>query len=339
MTTFFGSIKQVGGWKHCGLRFKFFALAFLLLLPVLSFTGCATNTTLAGGANLAKAGQSAATQMQQNVTLSANTILTLRKAVAFNDGYNGAVGNANSQQFLANVSGIQGNLKKYASWLQSLSSSYAALGDLANYDAAGNFNSSIASLAGDTTNLAAALGRPVAVPPDATAGVKVIGDLLIVSRQAHEIKQGSEHIESFLTNVISMLEAPATKQQLTTIQKEVSGQIDQAAQVLFDNGMSTYSTLLDDIGAPLNLKTTSNADEVVKANKQILAGLKNVANESFAEQISAQGDAYDQSLSALKALIPLHESLRNGAPLNLSSLTTIINQLQTTAAMFSAPTK
>ena len=97
--------------------------------------------------------------------------------------------------------------------------------------------------------------------------------------------------------------------------------------------------VLDDIGAPLNLKTTSNADEVVKANKQILAGLKNVANESFAEQISAQGDAYDQSLSALKALIPLHESLRNGAPLNLSSLTTIISQLQTTAAMFSAPTK
>src|SRR5580698_2779489 len=89
-----------------------FAALVLSLTLILSSSGCA-NTTLTDGANLAKAGQTATAQMQQNVTLSSDTMAALRKAVAFNDGYNGLQDNQYSHSFLTNMDGIQTKLNYY----------------------------------------------------------------------------------------------------------------------------------------------------------------------------------------------------------------------------------
>ena len=312
----------------------YFAAIALSILLIINLAGCTTSTTLTNGASLAKAGQTAAAQMQQNVTLSGDSILQLKKAVAFNDGYNNMVGNTNSQVFLANIQSIQGKLTQYGNWLQSLSSSYSALGDLAGYDASGNFDSSITSLAGDTTNFANGIGKPIAIPADVTSGVKAIGGILIGAEQAGEVKRASRSIECILTNVITMLEDPNTKQQMVAIHEDVTGQIDQAAEVLIYNGIGSYSPLLNELGAPLGITATSNSDEIVKTNKQMLAGLMNVEIESVNQQISAQESNYDQSLSALKALVTLHESLQKGSPITLTTITNITSQLQAIASQF-----
>jgi hypothetical protein len=108
----FNNERNIGGFylmKTGGCHTENFAVIALCLALIINLTGCAT-TTLTDGANLAKAGQTAAVQMQQNVTLSNNSILALKKAVAFNDGYNNLVGNTNSQIFLANITSIQSKL-------------------------------------------------------------------------------------------------------------------------------------------------------------------------------------------------------------------------------------
>jgi hypothetical protein len=316
------------------VRIAFNAVSLVLLGA--GFTGCSTQT-LSSGASLAKVGQTAAIQMEQNATISARSILALKKAVAFNDGYNKQVGNADSKAFLANMTAIQGRLSQFGRWLESLSSSYSAMGDLASYDAFGNFDSSIGALATNTANFAGAVGKPITIPPDATATVKVAGGLVIGSIQAHEVKSASRKIEGLLTNVIAVLDEPGTKKQLVAIQREVAGQIDQAAAVLFANGISSYAPLLDDLGSSLGLKSIANADSLVVNKTNVLAGLRNVAVELSNEQVESQEAAYDKSLAALKALVPLHQSLEHGAPLNLNAIVNTVNQLQQLAAMFPPP--
>ena len=325
--------------RNCFCKARFLVNAsFLVVLAVLfgiCLTGCST-AALTSGTNLAKVGQTASLQMEQNATLSGNSILALKKAVAFNDGYNGLVGNSDSKAFLVTISDIQGHLAQYGKWLESLSSSYSALGDLATYDAVGNFDSSIGALATNTTQFASDIGKPIEISSEVTSSVKGVGGFFIGSIQASKVKDASHKIEILLTNIIAALEDPNTKKQLITIQGEVTGQIDQAATVLFDNGMCSYAPLLDDLGSPLALKSISTSDEILRkaGNEKVLAGLRNVAVELAQEQISSQAASYDKSLAALKALVPLHESLQNDAPLNLDSIKSITSQLQSIAATF-----
>src|SRR5215472_3567733 len=104
-----------------------------------ALSGCAS-ATLTAGANLAKVGQTAALQMEQNAIVSSDTMASLRKAVAFNDGFNAQIANRESATFLRNEAQIQASVAQYARMLESLSAAYSALGDLASYDAAGTFN-------------------------------------------------------------------------------------------------------------------------------------------------------------------------------------------------------
>ncbi|MFZ0053176.1 MAG: hypothetical protein WAK96_15480, partial [Desulfobaccales bacterium] len=63
----------------------------------------------------------------------------------------------------------------------------------------------------------------------------------------------------------------------------------------------------------------------------LISGLRNVAIELANEQSDQMKASYDKSVAALKALVPLHESLENGAPLNLDTVLSITSQLQTIA--------
>jgi hypothetical protein len=305
------------------------SLPIVVTLVGVVLSGCA-GQTLTSGATLAKAGQSAATQMEQNITLSGSSLTSLRQAVAFNDGFNNQVGNADSAAFLANIATIQANLGQYSKLLKSLSAAYAALGDLASYDATGSFNIAIGNLATDSGKFASAVGRPITVPSDVTSGVKQVGAFFIGYFQADEVKDASAKIETLLKQIIPILDDPATRTKLIPVQTEVTGQINQAAATLFDQGIYSYDPLLDSLGAPLGMKSTAASDAAVAQNKRVQAGLRNVANE-FASAQTASAASYDKSLAALKALVPLHESLQNGAPLNLDTLSRIVSQLRTLA--------
>ena len=305
----------------------------LAIILGVTVTGCST-ATLTSGSNLAKVGQTAALQMEQNVTLSGNSLLALRKAVAFDDGFNNRIGNSNSAAVIANVTEIQAKLTQYGNWLETLASCYSALGDLAAYDAAGNFNSSIDALAKDTSSLASAVGKAIAIPPEATAGVKVAGGLVLGSIQAREVKKASHRIEALLTNTIAILNLPTTRTQMVGIQKEVIGLTGQAAGVLFDEWLYSYSPLLNDLGAPLGLAPLSKADSIVATNAAVKRGLNNVTLELLNSQVAATATSYDKSLNALKALVPLHENLRHGVPVDLTQINYIITQLRSIAAMF-----
>jgi hypothetical protein len=297
--------------------------------------GCST-ATLTAGASLAKAGQTASAQMEQNATISSDSLAGFKRAVAFNDGYNGAIGNEDSAAVLTHMTSVQRKLKQYGKLLESLSASYSALGDLSSYDASGSFNTSIQSLATDTEKFSGAIGSPVQVPADVTQGLKVAGGAAIGALQARQVKAASAKIEVVLNEIIALLDSQATRDQLVPAQDQTIGQIDQAAVTLFANGVYAYDPLLDQFGAPMGMKSTPASEGIVDKNPKIQAGLRNVAVQMANDNAASVAASYDASLAALKALVPLHESLAHDAPLNLAQLITVTGQLQSIAASLQA---
>ncbi len=309
---------------------------FIIIASALVLGGCAS-ATLTAGANLAKVGQTTATQMEQNATISSTEMLTLRKAVAFNDGFNGQIGNSASKTFLTNVDAIQSKISQYAKMLDSLASTYSALGDLASYDAVGSFNTSFATFDQDANKFLQSVRPTSQIPQGTASAVQVGGGIAIGFIQAHEIKDASRIIRTELQIIIPIMDDPNTKKLLLLNRQETIGQIDIATETLFACGVYSYGPLLDDLGAALNLKSNSQSDDTVAKNAKLKSGLQNVAIELANEQSDQIEASYDKSVAALKALVPLHESLEKGAPLNLDTVLAITTQLRTIATSLQAP--
>lgn len=302
----------------------------------LLLAGCAS-ATLGQGITLSKAGQTAAQQIEQNAVLSADSITALRRAVAFNDGYAGAIGNPASAGFLQHMRSIQGKQRAYAQLLGSLANAYAALGDLAAYDSAGSFNTAISALAGDASKFGNAVGAKIEIPSQVVQGVSTVGGLALSELRARRVKTASGKIETILKTVIAVLDDPHTRTLLIPAEEQTTGVIDQATDSLLLSGVyGGYAAIADQLGAPLGLKTNDKAEAEIASDAEpmpkVRAGLRNVIVELGAERTEQVGASYDASLKALRALLPLHEKLAKGAPLDLSGAADVTAQLQSIAA-------
>jgi hypothetical protein len=301
---------------------------FIIIVSALALGGCAS-ATLTAGVNLSKVGQTTATQMEQNATVSSAAMLSFRKAVAFEDAYNNQIGT--STQLLTHIDAIQNAISQYAKMLDSLASTYSALGDLASYDAVGSFNTSFATFDKDANNFLHSVQPSSQIRQETASAVQAGVGIAIGLIQAHEVKNASRTIKTKLQIIIPIMDDPQTKKLLVFNKQETTKDIEQAAETLFDNGVYSYGPLLDDLGAALNLKSNSQSDAIVANNANLLRGLRYVAIELANEQSDQMEGSYDKSVAALKALVPLHESLEKGAPLNLDTALAITNQLRTIA--------
>jgi hypothetical protein len=293
-------------------------------------TGCASQT-LSSGSSLATAGQAAASQMSGSVTLSSNSLQQVRTALAFEDGYNGQFGA--SQGLQSQIAIYQRNLRVYSKMLTSLQSAYAALGSLSGYNAAGNFGTAINSLGGDINAFAKITGSKTApLSSSAINAVGAIGGQALAFHQAQRVKAGSAKIAVQLSQIIAILSEPHVRNQVVPAQELIQGDINQAATTLFNAHLYSYTPLVDQLGAPLGLKTLPNADATVDKDPRVSAGLRNVEQAQSAAQVAAIGQLYDTNLGALRALLPLHKQLEDGRPLNTAAIAAIISQIETIAS-------
>ena len=211
----------------------------------LALNGC-SSTTLTSGVSLSKIGQTASSQMEPNVTILQDNVLKLKKSQAFMDGFNNSINNNFSTDFLNNMSTIQKELAPYGKCLESLKSAYSALGDLAGYDSAGSFNSATDSLTTDTQSLAKTLN--FTIPKNDLSVIKPVGDFILGSIQAWEVKDASKNIEALLNIIINILDNNGRKQQFIGMQTQVANQILQASSILIKTpGVINYQPEVDDL--------------------------------------------------------------------------------------------
>lgn len=272
--------------------------------------------------------------MEQNVTISEQSLVLFRQAAAFNDGFNSAPGA--SAQLVANVETIQKKLAQYGNLLQSLSSAYSAMDDLVEYGGTASFDSSMSSLAADTQQFGKQVGKPIKVSAGVTKGLQEAGNVLVGSIQTDKAVQASAQIESVLKQVIMVLSDPSVRSAMLPIQPQIKGLVDQTAFTIYTQGAYSYRPILDALGAPLGLQSVSSADSVVRENSRLRAGLSAVVSQTVDSQIASAQEAYDQGLAALRALVKQHESLQAGKPVTIRNILDLVSRLKTLAQV-SAP--
>jgi len=314
--------------------------ALPLVIAGALLASCATMPTakLSTAAALAKAGEVAASQMQRNVTISSASLDLFVKAVAFNDGFNATPAAAGSTTLIANVKVIQGNLVQYENLLQSLSSAYSAMDDLAEYGASTDLDSAVSNLASDTETFSKKVGKEITIPADVTKGLQESGNVVVGSVQTGKVIKASAQIESILEKIVAILSEPTVRSAITPIQPQLQGVVGQAAFILYTQGVYTYRPILDELGAPLGLESSSNADAIVRSNKRVEAGLAGVVNQTVNSQIASATEAYDQGLAALRALEQQHKKLQSGEAITLQNLSDIVANLRALAQVSAPPT-
>ncbi len=318
--------------RHRSSPLQAFPIAGVLLFLVgASASGCATvpSASLGSAATLAKAGEAAATQMEQNVTISAQSLTLFRQAAAFNDGFNSAPGA--SSALIQNVQAIQKKLTQYGTLLQSLSSAYSAMYDLAEYGGSASLDSAMSSLGTDAQQFGKQIGKPITVSASVTKGLQEGGNVLVGSIQTEEAVKASAMIESVLKQVIAALSDPNVRNAMLPIQPELKGLIDQAAFTIYAQGAYSYRPILDALGAPLGLESVPNADAVVRGSGRLRAGLSAVVSNTVNSQIASAQQGYDQGLAALQALLKQHESLQAGQPVSVHNVLDLVSRLKTLA--------
>lgn len=303
----------------------------LLFITHASISGCATvpSATLSGGAALAKAGEAAALQMQQNVTISEQSFASFRQAAAFNDGFNATPGA--SAQLVQNIETIQSNVAQYGALLQSLASAYSAMGELAEYGGASSFDSAMSSLSSDAQQFGNKIGKSITISSGVTKGIQEGGNVLIGSIQTRKIMQASIQIESVLKQIIAALTDPNVRSAMIPVQPELQGEVDQAALVMYTQGVYSYRPIVDSLGSSLGLKSVSNTDAIVRANSRLQAGLSRVVNETMNSQLATARKSYAAGLAALQALLKQHHSLDAGEPVTVHNILGLLGRLKALA--------
>ena len=309
------------------------ALAATIVAAMLSACG---SPVPGDGAGLAKAGQTAATRMQQAATLSAATYAALNRAVVFDAGFGNDMDDPATQEFMKQEAGIQTTLSAYAAMLDALAAAYATLGNLAAFNAEGNFGPAADSLCASAARLVDSMARtPTRANPcqRASAGAGMI----IGSLQAQHVLDASNRIEIVLRTVIPILADPARRNLIVMNNGLVQRQIVGVATDLFSAGVYSCAPLLDALGAPLNLKSVSAVDALVARNPNLRRGCLNAVSVSARDAVSTAGAAYDKTVDALNALLKQHENLKAGVPLDFAAIGMILSNLQGLASRLQAP--
>lgn len=313
---------------------RIFSTGLCLFLFTL-LQGCATGTLSAGSA-LATAGQTAANQMSQNVTISNSTVQQVRLALAFTDGYNG-MPNA-SAPVITQITNLVSNLAAYSQLLNHLSSAYAALGSLAADNSASSFNTAANGLASSVNAFAKSVGSSTApLPTNLPAIVDAVGDQILSNYQADHVRQASDALLVQLNQVITILNEVGVRDKVVPSTGLVVGNIDVAAGILYASGAYSYGPLANELGQPLGLTATSSIDSLIAKNSKLKAGFNNVEVEAANNQIAAIGASYDSSEKLLEALRPLHAAVDKGTPIDSATIISIVGQLQNLATQIQPP--
>jgi hypothetical protein len=309
-------------------KLKPFVIAAALIAGTL-LNGC-TQSTLTAATSLSKAGQAAATQMEQNATLTSNQFAALQTAEIFHRNFvaNRSPDNvAADKQIDQNLAELQKQLTARAKFLDSLSAAYAALGVLAGYDASGSFATAYAGLVTDANGLLTALKR-TPIPSGTANDIQQIGGLIVGLVQQHQIIEASRKIRPVLEAVITAMADKTSEAQFIGLLTIASQETLVAASDLYSAHLYSVSPLIDRMGMPLGLTSASNVDQLVDKNPNVRSGMNAVLSARTANQTQIITANYEKSIAALQALLPLHDALEKGAPLDLTQISAIISELQ-----------
>jgi hypothetical protein len=314
------------------------------LFIALALYGCAQKT-LPTAVKLSEAGQEAATQLRENTVLTNDQLRNLNKYAMFhaafrasacqekkNKDVDACIDNLNTEkEILTTINSIHKVLDTYAAWIVNLRKSYVAMGELASNDASAKFITAFDSLSASTGTLAAAIGVP-SPSTELTNIFRYAGGKIVGFVQANKIIDASKAIHAELNQAIELLSEYKRKEQYTSLQQAYIRSLRNATLLLSSQGALSFKPLVSEIGSSAGLAAASDTDKLIRNNKHLRIGLNAVIVEIYKQKLENIALAYDKSLEALTALVKVHAELEKEAGIDLTQLTSLVDQLKVLAA-------
>ena len=216
-------------------------------------------------------------------------------------------------------------------FLDSLASAYGALAGLATYDAAGKFNTAFAGLVTDTNGLLKTVEpKSAGLPTTATSVVQELGGDLMALRQRQQVIDASRAMRKPLQSAIDLLSRPDVRE---TFAANVDIYVSENRKALLDLSrmhLFTVAPLVDRMGTVIGQKSIPDLDRRVAGDRALNASLQQIADPRPAldKLKTDMTKNYDNALTALKALPPLHDKLEAGQPVDLTQLIAIVSQIK-----------
>ena len=248
-----------------------------------------------------------------------------------------------SKSMLHSIDQIKQALSLREQMMAELAHTYAAFGALANYDAAGEVNSSLVSLSGsinsyaDTVSPGSGSGTGIAA---GEIGATEVATLIMGEQQSKKIRATSLLIRVQLKKIVPIMEKE--KGTLEAIQKEIVRGSQQSALALWQLGFAQPTPILGEQVGQLGLTfdpTTYN-DQIQKLSKtdrrMLELAVGSVVKYRAQQQAQLQAAIIDQNVDGLKDLISQHEKLEKGQAVDLASVTAHISEMRALVDQLSA---
>lgn len=304
----------------------------LIFLTSLVLSGCASKT-LSTAVTLSAKGQEAVTTFYAKTLLSDAKLQTLNNMLIFNKQYeigvlNLAADSDKEQEIWKEIKEYQTYIRTNTPWLKSLQDAYAALGELANYDATTNFDAAYKQLVTQTNTLASKL-TGTTLPSIATDIFGKAAGQVLVLYQKHRIILASKAIKSQLEATIGILSDAQIKSAFLLLPEHYLRTARQTLSYLYNKKLVATSSMVNELISPFDMKAPANADQTIQNNKK----LRDLFHKYFDEakirpQLEYIGSTYDENIKLLQALIKLHDALEQSGSLDPTQINILVSDMQ-----------
>ena len=315
----------------------------LLFLTSIVLSGCASKT-LPTAVTLSAKGQEAVAAFYAKTLLSDAKLQTLNNMLIFNKEYEidvlGLSAESDKQQEIwQELKDYQTYIRTNTPWLKSLQDAYAALGELASYDATGNFDAAYKNLVTQTNSLATKL-TGATLPSLATDVFGKAAAQALVLYQKNKIILASKAIKAQLETTLGILSDAEIKSALLLLPEHYLRTARQTLSYLSKNNLIATSPLINELVSPLDMKASANADQTMQHNKKLNDLFQKYFDETkMRPQIESLGATYEENIKLLQALVKLHATLEQSGSFDFTQINILISEMQATGNSAASTTK
>jgi len=303
------------------------------VLSAALLAACSSGTLTSAG-TLSKAGQTAAGAAGQAAVASGDQYAAYKDTEIYLHGFAGTP--SEDPALIAVEDKNEAELTSRAQLFASLAKAYASLGNLAGYDASTEFQGDIQTLFSNINAYQKAVKQPQ-VNAKATELVPPAAGALVGLVQGQMVITASNQIRQQVVNVIAIMSDPQVRAQFVGTKTYIVNELALNAETLMQRGLLSPKSYFTAMGQPLGMDVSDDFAARLKTDKFATQGINALVASKVREQVALVGSSYDSSLAALKALLPLHDKLAAGTPLDLTQIDQIVQQIQTIAAGIAPP--
>ncbi len=300
--------------------------AFLLCLPLIVAAAACSTVNLGDTAKLAQAGQASTASLTQFYSQSRSDLPAVLEIEVLRSALQRDV-SPPSPQMIANVERVRRSLALRAQMGRELSQLYDSLYELAATDYPAGFRTATASLNGNISAFATAIGEQNPVTDAQLTAFNSLFSLLIRERQRARVRVANRIVLRQLELLQPLLQRD--REVVTSLREAMARQTEEGGIALWRTGNVSAKPLLARYGGIAGLEPVNREEVYTFSNPALREAVPALIRFRLRQISAAEAARYEAMETAVAGLIRRHREIEAGSPINLTTLLAMVAELQT----------